>query len=303
MTTLLLNPVQAQQPVKIVVGYPPGGGVDTLARILQHYLEQKLNKQVIVESKSGASGTIATNYVSQSEPDGYTLLVSPAAESVSNPYLFKDVQPLTPIAMIGIIPNVVVVNPSLPVNNAKELVAYIKANSDKITFSSPSVGNLGHLAGELLNLKLHTHMLHIPYRGAAPALVDVASGIITMTISSYTGAKGLIEAGKVKLISSTSYIKLPDFPDLQPLSTGDPALADFEVDNWIAVFGPAKMPPKEVQLLNTIVNEIISSKEVKDKFVEFGVFVKAISVKEFEALIENDRKKYSEIIKQLNLKL
>src|SRR6185437_3579056 len=250
----------ASQPIHILVGYAAGGGVDIVARMIQDPLKAALGQTVIVENRPGASAMIATAAVAKAAPDGYTLLACASGEVAINHFLFKDrmaydpAKELVPIALIGIVPCVVVVASTTPVHNPKELVAYIKANPDKLSFSSSGVGNPQQLAGELMNTMAGTKVLHVPYRGSAPAVTDVATGAVTMSFSSLAAALPLMNADKIRAVAVTSRERMPQLPDVPPLSEGAPGLAGYELLNWFAMFGTAGTPPDVVDRLNGIIN-------------------------------------------------
>ena len=185
-------------PIRIVVGYAAGGGVDLVARLLGEPIKAALGQTVIVENRTGASAMIASNLVAKAPPDGYTILAAASGEVAINQHLFKDkmnydpARELTPLALVGIVPCVVVVADATPVHNPKELIAYAKANPGKLSFSSSGVGNPQQLAGELMNFMAGTNVLHVPYRGSAPAVTDVATGAVTMSFSSLAAALPLM---------------------------------------------------------------------------------------------------------------
>ena len=200
----------ANQPVHILVGYAAGGGVDIIARLLQEPMKAALGQPIIVENRTGASAMLATGAVAKAAPDGYTLLACASGEVAINHFLFKErmsydpAKELVPIALVGIVPCVVVVAEATPVHNPKELIAYIKANPGKLSFSSSGIGNPQQLAGELMNTMAGTQVLHVPYRGSAPAVTDVATGAVTMSFSSLAAALPLIQAGKLRAVAIPS---------------------------------------------------------------------------------------------------
>ncbi|HEY1310436.1 MAG TPA: tripartite tricarboxylate transporter substrate-binding protein, partial [Pseudolabrys sp.] len=182
------------QTIRIISGFPPGGGIDLSARLVAEPLKAALGQTVIVETRTGAAGMLAANTVAKAIPDGHTLLMATSGEIAISPHLYKDKmtydprRELTPIALVGIVPCVVVVAEATPVHNPKELIAYAKANAGKLSFSSSGVGNPQQLAGELMNMMAGTNVLHVPYRGAAPAVTDVATGAVTMSFTSLAAA-------------------------------------------------------------------------------------------------------------------
>ncbi len=299
----------ASQPIHIMVGYPAGGGVDLVARLLQEPMRAALGQTVIVENRSGASAMIASNTVAKAAPDGYTLLACASGEVAINHFLFKEkmaydpAKELTPIALIGIVPCVVVVAASSPVHNPKELVAYAKANPGKLSFSSSGVGNPQHLAGELMNTMAGIQVLHVPYRGAAPAVTDVATGTVTMSFSSLAAALPLIEAGKLRAVAVTSRDRMPQLPDVAPLAEGAPGLAGYELLNWFALFGTGGTPPDIVNRLNGIVNVALKDPAISGKLLPQGIVPRPMNAMEFQAFVVAERQKFGKIVEAANIKL
>jgi tripartite-type tricarboxylate transporter receptor subunit TctC len=299
----------ASQPIHILVGYAAGGGVDIVARLLQEPMKAALGQPIIIENRTGASAMLATGAVAKAPPDGYTLLMAASGEVAINHFLFKEkmaydpVKELAPIAMIGSVPCVVVIADTTPVRNPKELVAYVKANPGKLSFSSSGIGNPQQLAGELMNSMAGIQVLHVPYRGSAPAVTDVATGAVTMSFSSLAAALPLMQAGKIRAIAVTSRERMPQLPDVAPLSEGAPGLADYELLNWFAMFGTAGTPPEIVERLNSIVNTALKDPAIADKLLPQGIVPKPMKVAEFKAFVDAERTKFGKIVEQANIKL
>lgn len=299
----------ASQPIHILVGYAAGGGVDIVARLLQEPMKAALGQPIIIENRTGASAMLATGAVAKAPPDGYTLLMAASGEVAINHFLFKEkmaydpVKELAPIALIGSVPCVVVIADTTPVRNPKELVAYVKANPGKLSFSSSGIGNPQQLAGELMNSMAGIQVLHVPYRGSAPAVTDVATGAVTMSFSSLAAALPLMQAGKIRAIAVTSRERMPQLPDVAPLSEGAPGLADYELLNWFAMFGTAGTPPEIVERLNSIVNTALKDPAIADKLLPQGIVPKPMKVAEFKAFVDAERTKFGKIVEQANIKL
>jgi tripartite-type tricarboxylate transporter receptor subunit TctC len=299
----------ANQPVHILVGYAAGGGVDIIARLLQEPMKTALGQPIIIENRTGASAMLATGAVAKAAPDGYTLLACASGEVAINHFLFKGrmsydpAKELVPIALVGIVPCVVVVAEGTPVHNAKELIAYIKANPGKLSFSSSGIGNPQQLAGELMNTMAGTRVLHVPYRGSAPAVTDVATGAVTMSFSSLAAALPLIQAGKLRAVAVTSRERMPQLPDVPPLSDGAPGLAGYELLNWFAIFGTAGTPPEIVERLNGIINTALKDPAISDKLLPQGIVPKPMKIAEFKAFVDAERTKFGKIVEQANIKL
>ena len=299
----------ASQPVHILVGYAAGGGVDIVARLLQEPLKAALGQPIIVENRTGASAMLAAGAVAKAASDGYTLLACASGEVAINHFLFKEkmaydpAKELVPIALIGIVPCVVVVASATPVHNPKELIAYIKENPGKLSFSSSGVGNPQQLAGELMNTMAGTKVLHVPYRGSAPAVTDVATGAVTMSFSSLAAALPLIQADKVRAIAVTSRERMPQLPDVAPLSEGSPGLAGYELLNWFAIFGTAGTPWEIIERLNGIINASLQDTAISGKLLPQGIVPKPMKVAEFKSFVDGERTKFGKIVEQANIKL
>jgi tripartite-type tricarboxylate transporter receptor subunit TctC len=282
--TLLAKPALAQdyptRPIRILVGYPAGGGVDLVARLLSDPLKS-LGQAVIVENRPGASAMLAAQAVATATPDGYMLLAAAAGEIATNQFLFKDkmnydpLRQLAPVALIGIVPCVVVVAATTPVHTPAELIAYARANRGKLSFSSSGVGNPQQLAGELMNTMAGTDVLHVPYRGSAPAVTDVAVGSVTMSFASLAAALPLIQSGKLRAVAVTSRERMPQIPDVASFAESVPEMKDYELLNWFALFAPAGTPAPIVERLNEIVNTALRDKAVADKLEVQGIVPRA----------------------------
>jgi tripartite-type tricarboxylate transporter receptor subunit TctC len=299
----------ANQSIRMMVGYAAGGGVDLVARLLQEPMKAALGQTIVIENRTGASAMLATNVVAKAPPDGYTLLMCASGEVAINHFLFKEkmsydpAKELVPIALIGIVPCVVVVAAGSPIHNPKELVAHAKANAGKLSFSSSGVGNPQQLAGELMNTMAGIQVLHVPYRGSAPAVTDVATGTVTMSFSSLAAALPLMDAGKIRAVAVTSRDRMPQLPDVAPLSEGAPGLAGYELLNWFALFGTAGTPPEIVNRLNGIVNKALSDKAMSDKLLPQGIVPRPMNAAEFKDFVDAERTKFGKIVVAANIKL
>ena len=311
--SLLAGPALAQsyptQTIRIIAGFPPGGGIDISARLMADPLKNALGQTVIVENRTGAAGMLAANTVAKAAPDGHMLLMATSGEIAIAPHLYKEkmtydpLRELAPIALIGIVPCVVVVADSTPVHNPKELIAYAKANRGKLSFSSSGVGNPQQLAGELMNMMAGTNVLHVPYRGAAPAVTDVATGAVTMSFTSLAAALPLIKGGKLRAVAVTSKDRMPQLPDVPPLSEGAPGLAGYELLNWFGMFATGGTPQEIVDRLNTIVNTALKAPAIADKLVPQGIVPRPMNAAEYKTFVAAESEKFGKIIVQANIKL
>jgi tripartite-type tricarboxylate transporter receptor subunit TctC len=309
-----LSPASAQagypdHPIRIIVGYAAGGGVDIVARLLSEPMKAALGQTVIVENRTGAGAMIASNTVAKAAPDGYSLLMAASGEVAINQHLFRDKmtydasRELVPVALVGIVPCVIVVAEATPVQNPKELIAYAKANNGKLSFSSSGVGNPQQLAGELMNSMAGTNVLHVPYRGSAPAVTDVATGAVTMSFSSLAAALPLINSGKLRAVAVTSKERMPQLPDVPPLSEGAPGLAGYELLNWFGMFATAGTPGEVIDRLNAIVNTALKDPALADKLMVQGIVPKLMTAAQYKSFVESETDKFGKIVQQANIKL
>lgn len=313
-TVVAVAPASAQtaypnHPIRILVGYPAGGGVDIVARLIAEQMRATFGQTVIVENRAGASAMIAAGAVAKAAPDGYTLLMAASGEVAINHFLFKDKmaydprRELVPVALVGIVPCVVVVADKTPVHNPKELIAYAKANPGKLSFSSSGVGNPQQLAGELMNRMAGTDVLHVPYRGSAPAVTDVATGAVTMSFSSLAASLPLIKAGKLRAVAVTSRERMPQLPDVAPLSEGAPGLAGYELLNWFGMFATAGTPPDVINRLNEIANTALKDPSIADKLLEQGIVPRPMNAVEYKKFVDSETEKFGKIVQQANIKI
>jgi len=307
--TLLAGRAAAQdQTVRLIAGFPAGGGIDISARLLVDPFKDALGQPVIVENRTGAAGMIAANAVAKAPPDGRMMLVSTSGEIAIALHLYKErmtydpLRDLAPITLIGIVPCVVVVNPATPVHNPQELVAFAKANAGKLSFSSSGVGNPQQLAGELMNIMAGINVLHVPYRGAAPAVTDVATGTVTMSFTSLAAAQGLMQAGKVRAVAVTSLDKMPQLPDVEPLQNGSPGLKGYELLNWFGFFTTAGTPAALVNRYNEIVTKRLAEPKIADTLSAQGIVPRKMSPEQFGAFVESESKKFAGVIERAKIK-
>jgi tripartite-type tricarboxylate transporter receptor subunit TctC len=296
------------RPIRILVGYPAGGGVDIVARLLGEPMRAALGQPVVVENRTGASAMIAAGAVAKSPPDGLTLLMAASGEVAINQHLYRDkmsydpLQELAPVALIGIVPCVIVVAAQTPVRTAAELIAYARANPGKLSFSSSGIGNPQQLAGELMNSMAGTNVLHVPYRGSAPAVTDVATGAVTMSFSSLAAALPLIQDGRLRAVAVTSRERMPQLPDVAPLAEAAPELKSYELLNWFGMFAPAATPEPIVARLNEIVGAGLRDKSIADKLEAQGIVPRILTPAEYRAFVADETGKFGKIVAQANIR-
>jgi tripartite-type tricarboxylate transporter receptor subunit TctC len=261
-----------------------------------------------VENRPGASAMLAAQAVATAPPDGHTLLMAAAGEIATNQHLYKEkmtydpLRQLAPVALVGIVPCVVVVAATTPVHTPAELIAYARANRGKLSFSSSGIGNPQQLAGELMNTMAGTDVLHVPYRGAAPAVTDVAVGAVTMSFASLAAALPLIQDGRLRAVAVTSRERMPQLPDVQTLAEGVPELKDYELLNWFALFATGGTPEPVIARLNQIANTALRDKAIVDKLQVQGIVPRPMGPAEFRAFVAAEAAKFGKVIAQANIR-
>lgn len=295
-------------PLRLIVPYTAGGGVDVVGRLLAQRLNDTLKQAVIVENKPGASGMIGANYVAKAKPDGYTILLSAAGEIVVNPSLYKDKMTFDPehelasVSLIARIPNVLVVNPSVPAKTPAELIAYAKSQPGRLTFSSSGVGNLQHVSGEMLDKMAGVDIRHIPYKGAAQQIADVVAEHVTMTFTSAAAALPFIKSGQVRAIAVTSANRLNALGDVPALAE-TPALKGYEVVNWFGLFAPGGTPPAVLDTLNKAALAALKDPALLQALRDQGAEPSPTSRDEFTAFRKEETAKFSKVIAETGITL
>jgi tripartite-type tricarboxylate transporter receptor subunit TctC len=286
-------------PIRLVVGYTPGGGADIMARLLQKQLTTTLKQSVIVENRPGAGQNIADAYVAKASPDGYTLLVSSSALAV-NPSLFPKLSqnPLTayaPVALFAQSPNLLVVNPKLPVNSVAELIAYEKKKPDGGDFSSSGSGSTQHLSGEIFKLKTGIKATHVPYKGSAPSVAAVMSGDVDFSFVNIPSAKPLVLAHQLKALAVTSAQRSPLLPDVPTMTQA--GLDGMNIAAWYGLLAPAGTPAPVVAKLNAAVNQAVGSEPLKSQFVNLGSDPTVQSSAYFSQYLADDTHRWADAVK------
>ena len=295
-----------ERPVRMLVGYAPGGGVDIVARLLADPLRAALGQPFLVENRPGASAMIAAQAVARGANDGHTLLMAAAGEISVNPALFKarmtydPARELQPVAMVAMFPIVIVAPPSLPVRSPAELIAHARANPGRLSFASSGIGNPQHLAGEMLNRMARTDILHVPYRGAAPAVTDTVAGRVSLNFSALGAALPMIRDGKLRAIAVTSRERMPQLPDVPALAE-TPGLEGYELVNWFALFAPAAMPAANAQRLHDAITAALRDPELAGKLAEQGGIARPMALPELRAFVAEETRKFTRIIEEGNI--
>jgi tripartite-type tricarboxylate transporter receptor subunit TctC len=303
-------PVAAQdaypsKPVRVIVGWAPGGGVDVTARTLAQYLSQAWGQQIIVENRPGAAGNLAGDLTVKASADGYTLLLGSIGELAVNVSLFKNMpyDPLanmSQVAMAVRVPNILVVHPTVASKNVRELVEFSKAGQG-LTFASPGNGSIGHLTGELLRTVSGAKLIHVPYKGAAPAVADLVGGQVQLAFSSMPAVLPHVKAGKLRALAVTASTRVAAVPDLPTIAeSGYPG---FDAVGWYAFVGPAGMPKQVVDKLNADVNRVLRLPEVKEKLTAQGLEPWEMAPDEFRSYTAAEISRWSKLVRDSGSKV
>jgi tripartite-type tricarboxylate transporter receptor subunit TctC len=298
----LSSPLQAQtypsKTITIVVPTAPGGANDAMARIIAQNLSTKLGQPVIVENKAGANGAIASEFVARATPDGYTLMFGYIGTHGINPVLQKlrydPIKNFEPITMVATSPTLVVVNPNVNVNSAKELVALIKSQPGKFSYASAGKGTAPHLTGELFKLNTGTDMLHVPYKGSSPAIVDTMAGVTQVMFPSLFTAYPQVKGGKLKALAIAGKKRSSVLPNVPTLN--EQGIMHVEVDQWYAMFAPAGTPKPIITELNKVLVEILKDKSVEKKIEEQGADVETTTPEELLAFVKKEGIRWKKVV-------
>lgn len=292
------------KPVRVIVNFPPGGAADQLARAIGVPLAEALGQPVVVENRGGANGNIGGEAVAKAPNDGYTLLMSSGGMVSVNPHLypkmsFDPAKDLMPVAAAARVLVFLEVKPTLPVNNVREFLAYLKANPGKLSFGTPGNGSSPHLAAEMMKAQTNTFAVHVPYRGAAPAMQDLLGGQLDFMFDPGIGLQH-VKAGKLKLLAVGSAKRSPLFPDVPTLD--EAGLKGFDADTWFGFYAPAGTPPAIVNRLNSEINKILGSQAVKDRILAIGGIPAPMSPSDFNMRASIDGARFGALIKARNIK-
>ena len=287
------------RPVRLIVGFPPGGGVDINARMLAPRLAEYLGQPVVVENKPGASTNIANDFVAKSAPDGYTLLINTAAIAI-NMSLFRNLpfdtlRDFAPVSMFSESPNVLVVNAKLAAGNVQDLVALARKSPGKLNYSSAGVGTTQHLAAELFKLRTGTYIVHIPYKGSAPSLTALIAGEVDLSFANVTAIQGHVKSGRLRALATAAAQREPQLPDVP--TTKEAGVEGVEVSVWYGVLAPAKTPPEIVQKVADGIIRATRDPEVRKRMLEQGANPVGSTPEEFSKTLREEVARWAEVVK------
>ena len=291
------------KPVKVIVTVPPGGGVDTVTRLITERMRQRLGQPFVIENRGGAGGNIAATEVSTAEPDGYTLMASQPAPITTNAVLYKklnfDPTAFEPIGIMSSAPNVLLVKNDFPAKTAREFMAYVKANPGKLNYASQGPGTTSHLTAELFNRLAGTRLVHVPYKGTGPALNDLVAGHVDMIFMQLESAIKLHEGGKARILAVTTDKRIAALPEIPTMiEVGVPG---FISDTWNAISAPPKTPAPIVAKLNATLNDVLKTPEVQEQFRKLQLQPGGGTPQQMAEIVKNDTKRWGEVIRAANI--
>jgi tripartite-type tricarboxylate transporter receptor subunit TctC len=306
-----LVPARAQDPaadypnrvVRVIVNNPAGGGLDTVTRIVTDRLTQKLGQPVVIENRGGAGGNIGAEAVYTAAPDGYTLLAAVPAALTTNVFMYKklgyDPAKLEPVAVLGTFPNTLLVKKDFPAKTVQEFIAYVKANPGKVNFASQGIGTTSHLTAELYNSLTGAKMVHVPYRGTAPALNDIVAGHVDLIFMQLSSAMKLHEAKNARILAVTTDKRVPELKDVPTMI--EAGVPGFVSDTWNAIAAPPGTPPAIIAKLNKAINEAMNDPEVEKRFAELQIIKVGGSPADMRKLIKEDTQRWGDVIRKAGI--
>ncbi len=293
------------KPIKIVVGFTPGGTADSVGRILGIAMSSRLGQPIIVENRPGANGNLATDYVAHSAADGYTIFFTSIGHAV-NPSLYKEakydpVKDFTPIGQVLSAPNILVVPGNSPFNTVKDLIAYAKANPGKLNFASSGSGASLHLSAELFKQMVGVDLVHIPYKGTGSLMPDLLSGVVALSFPNFPSALPFVRSGKLKALGVTTANRSAAAPQIPTLA--EAGVPGYDMSTWYGLIGPANMPAEVVAKLNQELRNVLHDPQVREKLVAQGVDPVIGSPQEFGMFIQEETKKWAQLLKKIKVEV
>jgi tripartite-type tricarboxylate transporter receptor subunit TctC len=294
------------KPIRLMVGFAPGGGTDIVARVLAQKLSETWGQQVVVENRAGATGTIAADFVAKSAPDGYTLLMGHVNSNAIAPTLFKKlpydaVKDFASVTYVGYVPNVLTVHPSLPTKNVKDLIALAKTRAGELTCASSGTGSTQHLALEMFMTLTGTKIIHVPYKGSGQAIVDLVAGQVQMNFDTMPPVLDHIRANRLRALAVTTPKRADQLPNVPTfVETG---LKGFEMTNWYGVVAPAAVPRDIINRINADLNKALADPTVRKRLADVGTEIGGGTAESFDAFIKTEIVKYTKLVKAANVQL
>jgi tripartite-type tricarboxylate transporter receptor subunit TctC len=286
-------------PIRVIVAVPAGGGVDTVTRMVAAKMQEALGQPLPVENKSGVGGSVAAEYVFNQNPDGYTILASQPSPITTNPFLYKslnyDPTRLTPVAIMSHIPNVVLVRQDFPAKTVRELIAYAKANPGKINYASQGIGTTSHLTAELFQTLTQTKLVHVPYKGTAPAVTDLLAGNVDLMFNELATSTELYKSGRARVLAVLTKKRVPSLPDIPTME--EAGVQGCESDTWNALTAPPKTPDDVVAKLNAAVGTALQAPDLLEHFAAINLSPGGGSSAEMAALVKQETKRWGDVIK------
>ncbi len=294
------------KPIRLVITYPPGGNTDLVGRALALKLGEFMGQQVVADNRGGAGGVLGSMITAQSAPDGYTIMLGTSAGMVINPLLsrkltYDPVRDFAPVSMVVIVPQLLVINPQLPVKNVRELIAFAKAKPGYLNAGSSGVGTPNHFGTELLKWLAGVDIVHVPYKGGAPALTDLLGGQIQMAFSSVPAVLPHIKAGRLVALGVGSAKRSPALPNIPTIA--EAGVPGYEYTTWYGIFAPAKTPRTLIARLNTEIVKAMETPDIKDRFTALGGDPDPGTPEELRAYMANESAKWAKIIKAANIRV
>ena len=293
------------KPIRLIVPFTPGGVTDNIGRVLAERMGRELGQSIIIDNRAGANGRIGTDAVAKAAPDGYTLLLGGIGALTIHPHMLKvpydPVNDFVPISLVATNDVVIVVNPKLPVKTPAELVAYAKANGNKMQYGSSGIGAPTHLAAELFKTRVGSTMVHVPYKGDSAAVMDVVAGNVDLSFSTVSATLSLIQAGKLRAIAMTGLQRSQSLPDVPTLD--ETVLNGFNADTWVGLFAPARTPDPIIKRLYEATKVALADPDVAKKLIAGGNNIVGNDTAQFRTFLEAESKKWGEVIRAGNIKL
>ena len=294
------------KPIRMILPFPPGGTTDILGRVAAQKLSEALGQQVVPDNRPGAAGNIGTEFVAKAPPDGYTLVTAPGSTLTIHPSLysklgFDPLRDFAPVTILAAVPNALVVHPSLPVRNVKDLIALAKAKPGQLNYASTGAGQSTHLSMELFKTMARVNIVHVPYKGSAPAVTDLLGGHVLLMFDNMPSALPHVKAGKLRAVAVSTLKRSPVAPDIPTVA--ESGLPGFEVSVWFGVLAPAKTPQPVVERLNQILVKALHTAEVRERLSTQGAEPIANTPDQFTQQMKHDIAKWAKVVKDADIKL